>query len=125
MGGGGDVSHLSLLDEKVEGTECLFLRDLEIGAVKEIDVDIICSEPPQAMLATLEDMMPRIPSVVRPGARPHEDLARDENILPLPSSLEGLTEDSLAFASCVNVRAVEEIDAGIQGSVNDLKRFFP
>jgi hypothetical protein len=125
MGGRSDISHLSVSDQKIKGSEGLFLGNVEIGSVEKIDIDIIGLQSLQTVLTALNDMVLRIPGVIRPGARFHKDLAGDEDFLSFSIPAKGLSKDLFTLPTRIDIGAIEEIDPGFKGSFNDLKGFLP
>ena len=70
-------------------------------------------ESPQAGVALGEDRLARQPGPVRPVPHPTMHLGGDDQLVPVPVLGQGATDDLLARPGGVDVRRVEEVDAGL------------
>ena len=71
----------------------------------------------QTRLARCQQMVPRRPNVARPGAGAIRRFRGDQ--LALAAAGERLTEDLLSLPWRVSVSGIDEIDAGIQGDIDE------
>ena len=104
---------------------------LDVGArvrtVHLIQVDPVGLQPTQAVLDLADDPASRVAALVRVTAftRPHTHLTVDlggQDDVVASSAGQRLTNDRLRFTLGVDVSCVNEVDAGIQRSVDDLDR---
>ena len=118
-----EMAHLALLDQPRHRAHRVLHRHLGIDPVQVIEVDDVGAEPFQAALAGHRH-------VVRPGVgaaalalRPADvaELAADEGVVPPP--LQCLRQQFLVMAVAIGVRAVEKIDAEIEGAADRGNRF--
>ena len=82
-----------------------------------VQVDVVGAEAAQAVLDLLHDPPPRGPSlvgVVTHGC--HELGSQHHTVAP---ALEGLADDLLGLAERVHVGGVDEVDARVDGGVDD------
>ena len=112
-----DVSHQPLLDQRVERTQRLLHRRGDVESVHLVEIDMIELEPLQAGLDGLHDVIAREPSRVRALAHLAEHLGRDDHIVARDAEIaQRLTSEPLRLSLAVDVRRVDEIDAGIEGT---------
>ena len=120
MGGAADVAHLARPDEVVEGAQGFVLGHVKVRAVQLVEVDAVDANALEGGLAGLDDVIPRAAPVVYFPAHGAIDLGGDHQPIPLPTGGDGLADDALAHAPVVHIGGVDEVDAGVQGSVHDI-----
>ena len=126
-GRGAEDSDLALPLQIGECPEGLLDVGAWVRAVHLIQVDPVGLQPPQTVLDLTDDPAPRVAALVRVTAftRPHTHLTVDlggQDDVVAPSAGQRLTNDRLRFALGVDVSCVDEVDAGIQRSMDDLDR---
>jgi len=82
-----------------------------------VEVDPPGTEPPERVLDLLDDPSARVAAVVGVGAHWHRHLCCQHHVVA--TVREGLADDLLRFAGRIDVGGVDEVDAGIQGAVDD------
>ncbi len=116
------VEHFARADEVVQGCQRLFQRRAAVIGVQVVDVYIVGAQALQAGLDGLADVLAGGAGGVRAGAvHCQPDLRRQHNLLPPPG--QGLPHDSLRGPGAVLVGGVQEVDAGVQGGLDDRQRF--
>ncbi len=98
-----------------------------VRAVHLIQVDPVGLQPAQTVLDLTDDPAPRVAALVRVTAftRPHTHLTVDlggQDDVVASAAGQRLTNDRLRFTLGVDVSCVDEVDAGIQRSMDDLDR---
>jgi len=88
--------------------------------VQIVDVDVVGREARQTVVAGKLDPAPGKPAVVRLFGHYITDLRRQDPAAPV--RLDRRTDDFLGGALLVDVGGVDEIDARIEGGVDDLAR---
>ena len=86
-----------------------------------VDVYIIGAQPAQAGFERPAQMVARGADVIRPVAKAKCCLGGDQR--PVALAVQSLAQHLLRVAIGVNVRRVEEVDAGLQANVNQPSRF--
>src|SRR5664280_1176451 len=86
-----------------------------------VEIDVIGAQPAQALLARRQDPPARVPLSI--GIMPHGTvhLGGQNDLFPL-GLCQGLSDDLLGLTRGVDVGGVDEVDAGIEGPVNDADR---
>lgn len=108
------VSH-----ERVERLERLGNRGQRIEAVDLVEVDVIHLQPLQAGLGLRHDMGTRSAAGVRAFAHRPQNLGRDHHLVARNAEVaDGLTKDPLALAARIDIGGVDEIDAGVEGRLD-------
>ena len=115
-----DVADLALLDEVGERAERLLDVDGRIGAVHLVEVDVVGAEAPQRVLDRPDDPAPRPAAPVGVLAHRHEELGREHDVVA--PVLQRLPDDLLRLTGGVHVGGVDEVDAGVEGGVDDADR---
>ena len=118
-GGGAEVAHLAGLDEVVERSEGLLKRRRMVVAVELVEVDIVGAEAGEGVLNLGHDRLAGQALAVRTGTHGVAQLGRDHDVVAVREVAQGSAEDLLARALRVDVRGVEEVDAGVQGVPNE------
>jgi len=116
-GGGADVADLALADEVGEGAEGLL--DVGVGArpVDLVEVDVVGLEAAQGVFDGADDPAPRAALPVGVVAHGAVELGGEDDVVA--ASLDGFSDDLFGFASGVDVGGVDEVDAGVEGGVDD------
>ena len=84
---------------------------MTVPFVQLIEVDVVGAKPPQTVLSSLNDVVPRRSRVVRAIAHGIAHLSRDEHLIPIGA--ERLAEYLFGQAAGIHVCCVEEVDAGV------------
>ena len=106
------------MHQVAEGAQGLVEIRRLVGSVYLVEVDVVGPQPPQAVLALGHDPPPRAALGVGIVAHRSEDLGGQDH----PGAVhlgQGLPHDDLRLARRVHVGGVDEIDAGIEGPVDD------
>ena len=120
--GAAQVPDLALLHQGVERGQGLLYGREGIGPVEQVEVEVVGAEPPQAVLHLAEDVVAAAAPLVGPLSHGPPHLGGQHHLVA--PVLEGLAHDALGFAAVVHIGGVDEIDAAIQGLVNDADGFF-
>src|SRR3954471_18885248 len=86
-------------------------------AVDLVEVDVVGAEPPQRVLDRVDDPASGAAALVGVLAHRHEELRREHDVVT--AALEGLPDDLLGLAGRVDVGGVDEVDALVEGAVDD------
>ena len=124
MGGAADVAHFAGADEVVEGAKGLVLGYGQAGPVQLVEVDAVGLEPAQRVLTGFDDVIARDAPVIRPLAHLAVDLGGQNDFVAPAVLFEGAADELLAFAVVVDIGSIDEVDAPVQGAVDNLYRFF-
>src|SRR3954471_14011797 len=89
-------------------------------AVDVVEVDVVGAEPTQRVLDLVDDPASGATALVGVLAHRHEELGGERDIVT--AALEGLADDLLRLASRVDVGGVNEVDALVQGGLDDADR---
>src|SRR5271168_4023083 len=119
--GARDITHFSALHEIVERAENFFRRSKSVKAVQMINVDVVGPQPPQARLASLDQMVPRRAEIVRSRGHAKRRLARDQNIGASPTNR--FAEDLLRDAVGIHIGCVKQVDASFAANVDQSRSF--
>ena len=96
-----------------------------MGAVELVEVDVVGLEAAEAGFALLDDVAAAVAAgvgVFRIHGAVH--LGREDDLVATTVPLERLARDLLALAEGVDVGGVEEVDAGVEGAVDNRVRLF-
>ena len=116
-----DVADFALLDEGVEGAEGFFDGGDGVVAVDLVEVDVVGLEAAEAGFDGVHDVAAGGADVVAAGAGAAEDLGGDDDFVAGDVEVfEGLAEGLFALALGVDVGGVEEVDAGVDGGLDEL-----
>src|SRR5690606_17615894 len=88
-----------------------------LGPVHLVEVDVVGAQAPQAVLAGPHDPAPRVAGPVGVGPHGPVELGGDHQVVA-PAG-DGLAQDLLGLAGRVDVGGVDEVDAGVEGGVDD------
>jgi hypothetical protein len=113
------IARLAGLDDIVQRLERLLDRRVIIEAMDLIEIDVIGAEPPQARVDLGHDRPARQAGPVRARAHPPVHLGRDHDLVAAREILQRPAEDLLAGAVRIDIRRVEEIDASLQGPLDE------
>ena len=110
-----DIAHEALAHDRIEGVERLLDRRDAIEAVDLVEVDVFELQALQARLHLREDVDARRAAAVRTLRHAAEHLRRDDDVIPRDAEIaESLPGDRLREAGGIDVRGVDEVDAGIE-----------
>ena len=112
-----EVADLALPLEVGERAERLLDVRIGLGTVDLIKVDVVGSEPAEAVLDLSRDPHPGVALLVDPGSHPTVDLRREDDVVA--TSLQGLPDDLLGLSGRVDVGGVDEVDPGVERRVDD------
>jgi hypothetical protein len=90
------------------------------GPVHLVEVEVIGVEPAQRVLHRLHDVPARSAAPVGPLAHGHEEFGREHHVVA--AALQGLPDDLLGAAGRIPIGGVDEVDARIEGPVDDPDR---
>ena len=120
-GRGADVAHLARLHQVAQGGKGVVDVRVLFGTVDLVEVDPVGAQPAQAVLDLLDDPAARVAELVGIVAHLAVDLGgQDRVVTPAPG--EGLAHDLLGLAARVDVGGVDEVDARVEGPVDDVDR---
>ena len=107
---------MPVLHQGVERADRFLDRRGGVEAMHLVQVDMVQLQPLQAGLDTLDDVAPRQAARIdAAGAGFAEDLGRHDHILARHLQvLQRLTGDDFRGAAGIDVRGVDEIDAGVE-----------
>ena len=117
-----EVADLPLVDQIGERAERLVDVGVRVGAVDLVEVDPIRVQAPQGVLDAPDDAAPGSASPAEVIAHREADLGRQHDVLALAAG-QGLADDLLGLTGGVDVGGVDEVDAGVERSVDDPDRF--
>ena len=100
-----DVANLTLLNEIVERPQRFLDRHARVGLVTHVEIDVVGSQPAQARLARLNQVLAREPDVVRPCPQPHVGFGDQDEVLA--AARQRLAENLLRASERVDVGGVE------------------
>ena len=112
-----DVSNLALVDEVAQRPKRLLDVGVRIGAVDLVEVDPVGVQASQRVLDLGDDSSARVAPVVVVFVYRHVDLRRQHDVVAAP--FQRLADNLLGLAGRVDVGGVEEVDPGVEGSVDD------
>ena len=120
VGAGADVAHLAGADQVVEGAQCLVDGDVGLRPVDLVEVDVVGLQAAQARLALLDDVAAAVAqhvgvSVVHLAVH----LGGQNDLGALAVALQRLAGHFFAAPAAVDVGRIEEVDAGVDGAVDD------
>ena len=117
--GRAEVADLAGLDQVVQGLQGLLQRCRVVIAVNLVEVDVVGAEPPQAVVDLGHDRLAGQAPPVRP--RPHRvaQLGGNHDVVAVREVTERAAEDLLAGAVRVQVGGVEEVDASLEGMLDE------
>jgi hypothetical protein len=84
-----------------------------------IEVDIIHTEPTQAVVNLGEDRLARQPGAIGAGTHPAVNLGGDDDLVAAREILDRAAQDFFTVAERIAVRGVEEIDARFERLLNE------
>ena len=88
-----------------------------------IDVDVVHAKSTERILDLLPDAIARGISRNRAVVPLESNFGRDENLVPMSSLLNCLSDDFFGNSETVNRRRVDQIDPFVKGGVNRSNRF--
>jgi hypothetical protein len=108
------------VDEVGERAERLVEVGVRVRAVDLVEVDVVGAEPAQRVLDLGDDPAPRDPAPVRILTHRAEHLGGEHDVVA--TAFERLADDLLGLTGGVDVGGVDEVDAGVEGAVDDADR---
>jgi hypothetical protein len=97
-----------------------------VGAIRDdvetmdlIEVDIIHTEPTQAVVDLGEDSFARKPGAIGAGTHPAEHLSGDDDLVAAREIVDRAAKNFFAVAERIAVRGVEAIDARFERLLNE------
>ena len=118
-GGGSDVADLAGLYNVMEGFHRLFDRSFVVPAVDLIEVDVVSAQTLEALVEFKEDLFAGKTFGVGVVAHGVEELGGDDGVFALGVGLEEAAEELFAGAYGVDVGGVEEVDAEVEGLLEE------
>src|SRR5439155_2409370 len=114
-----DIAGLAGLNDIVECFERLLDRRVIVPSMDLVEVDVIGAEAPQARVDLGHDRLARHAGAI--GSRPHPaiDLGSDDDLVSSGEILDRTPENLLAAAERIAVRRVEEIDPGVERTLDE------
>ena len=119
--GAADIAHLAMAHEHIKRFHGFFQRCETIPFVQLIEVDDIGLQPLQARLAGAHQMMARRSGIVWPFAHREAGLGCKQHALA--ALADDLTDDFLGDTLRINIRRIDQVDAGIQRHIDELAGF--
>ena len=105
-----------------EGAEGDLQVDRRVVAMDLVEVDPVGAEPAQAVVDLGDDPPAAVAPPVGLLAHRHVDLGGEHDVVA-PAG-DGLADDLFGLSVRVDVRGVDEVDAGVEGSANDADGLF-
>ncbi len=106
-----DVARLALPHDVVKRAHRLVERRIRIGPVHEIDVDMVGTQPPQALVDRGEDARPAAVAAVRHLLVADAEFGRDDDIVS--AAAERSRQRLFGYAHAVGLGRVEAGDAAV------------
>src|SRR6185437_3360909 len=111
------MAHLALRNELGHGADGVLDRHGRVDAMLVVEIDDIDAEPLQARVAGLDNV---VRTAVDPLAGGGLDLAEfGGEHDAVAAALEGAAQHLLVMAPAIHVRGIEEIDAAVDGVLDD------
>jgi len=121
---GADIADLAGLHDIVECIDGFLDWGRGIEAVDLVEIDIIEAEAAQAVVDGVHHMLAREADFVRARAHRAAQLCRNDDVFAVGAEvLQRAAEDFLRDAARIDIGGVEEIDAGLQGLLDEGARF--
>src|SRR6516164_5127849 len=117
--GGADIARFTGLNDIVQRFEHLLDRRVVVETMDLIEVDIIHTEPTQAVVDLGEDRFSRKPGAIGAGTHPAVHLGGDDNLVAAPEILNRPAEDFFTVAERIAIGGIEEIDARFERLLNE------
>ena len=117
-----DVAHFPRANEIIQGAQRLVDRDLRVGAMELVEINIVGLKALQGGVTLLDDMTSIIAGrqdiiFVHTAV----DLGRQHNPMAFAVALQRLADHCFAAAARIDVGGIEEVDAGLNGAVHDVE----
>ena len=117
--GTADLAYLALHEKLVHRHQGLRDRHLGVGPVQQVEVDVVASQPAQALRAGLLDPFGMTAGQTL-GGLAHAELGGDHDALS--ARAEGLPQELLGSPLAVTIGRIEVRHAHLQGGRHDLAR---
>src|SRR6185437_13691543 len=108
-----EIAGLAGTHHLVERRERLLEWRVRVLAVSDIKIDVVGTQPAQALIDGPKDMPPVQPRLYQAGARSVTHLRGDHQLLP--ATRKRLAEHGLRLAAGIGIRGIEKIDGRIEG----------
>ena len=118
-----DRADQALVEEGLHGPGGFFDRDGQVWPMNLIDVDVVRAKSAERILDLLPDAIGRGVSRDRAVVPLESNFGRDENLFPMSSLLNCLSDDFFGNPETVDWRRVDQIDPYVKGGVNRSNRF--
>ena len=118
-GGGSDVADLAGFDDVVEGFHGLFDGGFVVPAVDLVEVDVVGAEALEALVELEEDLFAGEALAVGVVAHDAVELGGDDGVFAFGVGFEEAAEELFAGAGGVDVGGVEEVDAEVEGLLEE------
>ena len=115
--GGADGPNLAGADQIGEGAQSLVDVRRRVGAMHLVQIDVVGAQPAQAVLHLTHQPAPRGAGHV--GIITHREVGLGGEHDSVAPAAQRLADDLLRFAVRVHVRRVDEVDASVEGLMND------
>ena len=118
--GAPNVADLARAHQVIERTQGFLDRRHGVERVQLIQVDMVGTQPLQTALDRRNDMVPRMPHIIRPLPRPERALGGNEQLIPLP--LDGSPQHRLGHTTPVDIGRVEHRHAMLETNIDEPRR---
>ena len=114
--GTGDIAHLALVDQIIECPQRFFNRSGIVRGVGIINIEVIRSQPPQAIFDGLQDMFEGESGIVGAGTLAVSHFRGQHHLMPLV--FQGFADNLFRAAAGIAVGSIEGVDAFFERQVN-------
>jgi len=119
---GAPVQHLALLDELAHGAHGFFQRRFVVGAVAEVQVEVVDLQPAQAVVTRIAHMLLGQAFLRRQLATPVHLGGHDVGAARPTELLQCLAHEAFRFAGGIALGVVEEVDSRVVGLAHQAHR---
>src|SRR5690349_12521129 len=117
-GRGPDVANLAGAHQVTQRPQRLVDIRVLLGAMDLVKIDPVCAQTPQTPLDLLRDPAARVAELVRVIAHGAVHLRRKNHVVAA-TALQCLPHDFLGLAAGIHVGGIDEVDAPVEGPVDD------